>query len=403
MSMNSFGHLFSITTFGESHGEAVGVVIDGVPPGIAITEEEVQLELNRRRPGQSNVTTPRDEKDKIKFYSGMFEGKTTGTPLMMMVVNENVRSRDYSKIMDKYRPMHADYTYDMRYGFRDYRGGGRSSARETLARVAAGAVAQKALEQVAGIRIIGHVKSVGPVAAESFDESAIEKNSVRAADLEAAKRMEEYILLMKEQLDSAGGIVQVIAKNVPPGLGSPTYWKIKAELAAALMGINAVQGVEYGSGFEGTKVRGSEHNDPFYFDEEENRVRTRTNNHGGILGGITSGEDLVLNVAFKPVSSLPRAQESVTKENEGTEIKTFGRHEKCVVPRAVPICEAMVAITLLDHWLIGQAYRAHVQQAYEATHSAPLPTALQNPVVPPAVVPEKEDAAAAAVAAAPAE
>ena len=229
---------------------------------------------------------------------------------MMMVFNGDYRSRDYSKIKEQYRPMHADFTYDMRFGVRDYRGGGRSSARETLARVAAGAIAKKALSQIADIKIIGHVISVGNVRAETFDESVIEQNPVRCADLEAAKKMEEFILLMKEEQDSCGGIVQVIAKNVPAGLGSPTYWKIKSELAAALMGINAVQGVEYGSGFHGSTMRGSEHNDEFITDEN-GQVRTKSNNHGGILGGITTGEDIILNTAFKPVSSLPRAQNSI--------------------------------------------------------------------------------------------
>lgn len=358
--MNSFGHLFAFTTFGESHGEAVGVVVDGCPPGIPITEEEIQVELDRRRPGQSSVTTPRKEADQIKIYSGLMEGITTGTPIMMMVFNGDFRSRDYSKICEKYRPMHADYTYDMRFGIRDHRGGGRSSARETLARVAAGAIAKKVLKQICGMEIIGHVISVGPVRAETFDSSVIEQNPVRCADLEAAKKMEEFILLMKKEQDSCGGVIQVVVKNVPAGLGSPTYWKIKAELASALMGINAVQGVEYGSGFHGATLRGSEHNDEFCTDES-GRVRTRTNNHGGILGGITSGEDLILNTAFKPVSSLPRAQQTIDTTLQETEIQTFGRHEKCVVPRAVPICEAMVAITLLDHWLINQAYSKHVE------------------------------------------
>jgi len=360
MSMNSFGHLFAFSTFGESHGEAVGVIVDGCPPGIPISEEDIQYELDRRRPGQSSVTTPRNEADKIKIYSGLMNGLTTGTPIMMMVFNGDVRSRDYSNIAQKYRPMHADFTYDLRFGIRDYRGGGRSSARETLARVAAGAIAKKALKLICNVEIIGHVLSVGPIRAETFDSSVIEQNPVRCADLIAAKKMEEFILLMKKERDTCGGVVQVIVNNVPPGLGSPTYWKIKAELAGALMGINAVQGVEYGSGFYGATLRGSQNNDEFYTDDSAH-VRTRTNNHGGILGGITTGEPLILNTAFKPVSSLPQPQKTVDADLNPTEIQTFGRHEKCVVPRAVPICEAMVAVVLLDHWLINQAYAQHVQ------------------------------------------
>jgi len=362
--MNSSGHLFAFTTFGESHGEAVGVVVDGCPPGIPISEEEIQFDLDRRRPGQSSVTTPRKEADQIKIYSGLMDGKTTGTPIMMMVFNGDHRSRDYSKIKDQYRPMHADYTYDMRFGIRDYRGGGRSSARETLARVAAGAIAKKALKQIGNIQVIGHTLSVGTIRAETFDASVIEENPVRCADAEAAKKMEEFILQMKKEQDSCGGVVQVVAKNVPAGLGSPTYWKLKAELASGLMGINAVQGVEYGSGFRGATMKGSEHNDEFITDDNGD-VRTKTNNHGGILGGISTGEDIIVNTAFKPVSSLPRAQNSINTSLEAVSVQTFGRHEKCVVPRAVPICEAMVAVILLDHWLISQAYQQHVSLVRE--------------------------------------
>jgi len=358
--MNSFGHLFAFTTYGESHGPGVGVVVDGCPPGIPISEDDIQVELDRRRPGQSSLTTPRKEADKVKIFSGIFQGRTTGAPIMMLIENKNVRSQDYGNIKDKYRPMHADYTMDARFGFRDYRGGGRTSARETVGRVAAGAIAMKALNEICGMKVIGHVKQVGTVRSEIFDPDVIEKNPVRAADLDAAKKMEDVIAAMKPAMDSVGGVVEVVVQNVPAGLGSPTYWKIKSEMAHALMGINAVQGVEYGSGFEGAAKRGSEHNDEFYFDSETQRVRTKSNNHGGILGGITSGENLILRAAFKPVSSLPREQDTVDRFNENTTIQTFGRHEKCVLPRAVPICEAMVACVLLDQWLISQAYGHHV-------------------------------------------
>jgi len=350
--MNTFGYIFRITTFGESHGKAVGVIIDGCPPNISITENEIQKELDRRKPGQSAITTPRKENDKIEFFSGIFNGKTTGHPIMMMAQNKNQQSKDYSNIKEKYRPSHADYTYDLKYGIRDHRGGGRSSARETIGRVAAGALAKKILTSANNIKITGFVTQIGNVQSSEFNEEYIEKNPVRCADKNKAKKMEDEIRKVQKNGDSVGGIVEIRVKNIIAGLGSPTFAKIKADLASALMSIPGVKGFEYGSGFQSASMKGSEHNDEFFIDNKN--IRTKTNHHGGILGGITTGEDLILRIVVKPTSSISKEQHTVNNSGEETMIQTFGRHDPCLAPRLVPIAESMVALVLVDHWLLSK-------------------------------------------------
>ncbi len=352
MSGNSFGKLFTITTFGESHGPAIGVVIDGVPPGLELSEADIQVELDRRRPGQSNITTQRKEADKVEILSGVFEGKTTGVPLAMLIRNEDQRSKDYDNIKDVFRPGHADFSYLTKYGLRDYRGGGRSSGRETACRVAAGAVAKKILAQE-GVQIIGYTLAVGDIYAKTIDHSVIEKNPVRAPDLAQAELMIQKIEEVRKDGDSIGGIVEAVVKNCPPGLGDPVFDKLGARLAAGLMSIGTIKGVEIGGGFGLTKMRGSEANDVFY--SEGGKVRTKTNHAGGILGGISTGEDIVLRVAVKPPSSIAKFQDTINTSKEKTTIQVRGRHDPCICPRVVPVVEAMIAVTLVDCWLIQRS------------------------------------------------
>jgi chorismate synthase len=348
MAGNAFGNLFRITTFGESHGLAIGAVIDGVRPGLPIDLEFVQRELNRRRPGQSAVTTSRQEEDRVEVLSGLFEGKTTGTPICMIIWNRDQRPSAYEKIKDMFRPGHAGYTYLAKFGVTDYRGGGRSSGRETAARVAAGAVA-KTLLAAQGIQIIAYSKEIAGVQAKTIDYAEIERNPVRCPDPAAAKRMEKEVLKAREEGDSVGGIVEVVVKNAPAGLGEPVFDKLEADLAKALMSIGAIKGFEVGNGFAAARLRGSQNNDPIYFDARGKRVRTRTNNAGGIAGGISNGEEILLRIAVKPPSSIRKEQETVTIDGRPATITVEGRHDPCICPRVVPVAESMVALTILDH------------------------------------------------------
>ena len=354
---NTFGTLFRVTTFGESHGKALGATIDGCPAGIAVSEALIQEELNRRKPGQSRITTQRREADQAEILSGVFEGKTTGTPIGLLIHNQDQRSKDYSHIADSYRPSHADFTYQEKYGLRDYRGGGRSSARETAARVAAGAIAKQLLA-AQGIQVQAYVSAVGELELNqpyhSLDLSQTEANIVRCPDPAMAEKMIDYIDEVRKARDTVGGIVTGVLRGVPVGLGEPVFNKLHATLGAAMLGINAVKGFEYGSGFAGIRMRGSEHNDAFYT-TEEGRVRTRTNYSGGIQGGISNGEDIYFRVAFKPVATLMQDQESINSRGEATTVSGRGRHDPCVVPRAVPIVEAMAALVLADFYLLHQS------------------------------------------------
>jgi len=364
MAGNSFGTAFKITTFGESHGQAIGVIIDGCPPNVDIDLEFIQQELDKRRPGQSKITTQRKESDTCSILSGIFEGKTTGTPIMILIPNEDQRSKDYSHIQDKYRPSHADYTYQIKYGIRDYRGGGRSSARETAARVAAGAVAKLVLKQY-HIEIFSHVSSVGTIDAPNLSTDIIdelvdirEKNMVRCADPATAKEMEAFISQIKKDGDTVGGKISTLVQNVPVGLGEPVFDKLHADLGKAMLSINAVHGFEYGSGFEGSRMRGSEHNDIFFNPQKSHQaLKTLTNYSGGIQGGISNGMDINFKVAFKPVATLMKAQQTVDQHGRDVEITGKGRHDPCVVPRAVIIVEAMTALVLADHLLRNKAYQ----------------------------------------------
>lgn len=355
MAGNIFGTAFRLSTFGESHGEAVGGVVDGMKSGALIDIDFIQSELDRRRPGQSAITTPRDEKDKVKLLSGVFGGKATGTPIGFMVENTNQKSSDYDNIIDIYRPSHADYTYAMKYGIRDHRGGGRSSARETVARVVGGALAKLMLRDQ-GVSIVAYTSRIGDVSVEkgyeNLDLSKIETNIVRCPDEAVAQKMIEVIETVRNEKDSIGGVVTCVIKGVPVGLGEPCFDKLQALLAHAMLSINAVKGFEYGSGFEGSTMRGSEHNDIFYLDGD--RVRTRTNNSGGIQGGISNGEDIYFNVAFKPTATILMEQPTINANHE--EVKTIvkGRHDPCVVPRAVPIVEAMAAMVIADCLLMNK-------------------------------------------------
>ena len=346
MSGSSFGKLFKITTWGESHGRGLGVVIEGCPAGLPIKESDIQLELNRRRTGQSKVTTTRKEGDQIQIMSGVFKGKTTGTPISLLVENEDADSSKYDLIKDLYRPGHADYTYDMKYGFRDYRGGGRSSARETVGRVAAGAIAKKLLARER-IKIIGFTRQVGKHIAKNIDYKEIENNIVRCPDNKIAEKMINSIMRARKKGDSLGGVVEVIAKGVPAGLGEPVFDRLDADLAKAVMSMPAVKGVEIGVGFQSAIMTGSECNDVFAM--KNKKVITTTNNAGGILGGISNGMDIVIRLVVKPTSSINKAQDTVTQQGKKAEIRVEGRHDPCVATRAVPIAEAMVAITLIDH------------------------------------------------------
>lgn len=348
---NIFGKLFSITTFGESHGPAIGVIIDGCPAGLDIDETFIQTELDRRKPGQSKITTQRKEDDTFKILSGVFEGKSTGTPIAIVIENQDQRSKDYSHIAETFRPSHADYTYEAKYGVRDYRGGGRSSARETAARVAAGAIAKLLLKK-AGVEINAFVSQVGELKAPHYtqlDLSKTEDNIVRCPDAATAEKMIALIDQVRHDRDTIGGIVTCVIKNTPVGLGEPVFDKLHAELGKAMLSINAVKGFEYGSGFEGIKLRGSQHNDEFY--NEGGKIKTKTNFSGGIQGGISNGEDIYFNVAFKPVATIMQDQQTVDKGGNEVTVSGKGRHDPCVVPRAVPIVEAMAALVLIDFHL----------------------------------------------------
>ena len=354
---NIFGHLFRITTFGESHGGGVGVVIDGCPPQLEITPAEIQQELDRRRPGQSKITTPRKEADTCEILSGVFEGKTLGTSITILVKNQDTRPQDYDEMAVKYRPSHADATYDAKYGIRNWQGGGRSSARETIGRVAAGAIAKKILKQIGNIEIVGYVKRIkdieGVVDPNTVTMEQVESNIVRCPDSECAERMIELIEEVRQQGDSIGGVVECVARNIPPGLGEPVFDKLEADLAKSVMSLPASKGFEIGSGFAGTLLTGSEHNDEFYTDAD-GHIRTVTNRSGGIQGGISNGENIIIRVAFKPTATIRKEQRTVTREGEATTLAAKGRHDPCVLPRAVPMVEAMVALVLCDHLLRQQ-------------------------------------------------
>lgn len=351
---STFGHLFRITTFGESHGGGVGVVIDGCPPRVEISEADIQKELDRRRPGQSHIVTPRKEEDRCEILSGVMDGKTLGTPIALLVRNKDARSQDYDEMAVKYRPSHADATYDAKYGIRNWRGGGRSSARETIGRVAAGAIAKKILHQVAGVEIIGYVKRIKDLEAvvdpDTVTMDQVESNIVRCPDGDCAERMIELIEQTGRSGDSIGGVVECVARAVPKGLGDPVFDKLEADLAKAVMSLPASKGFEIGSGFAGTLLTGFEHNDEFYIDDQGN-VRTVTNRSGGIQGGISNGENIILRVAFKPTATIRKEQRTVTNEGEETVLAAKGRHDPCVLPRAVPMVESMVALVLCDHLL----------------------------------------------------
>ena len=363
---NSFGQIFRITTAGESHGPGNTVIIDGVPANLPLSVDDLKPDLDRRRPGQSKITTQRQESDTPVIHSGMFEGKTTGTSIAIFIPNEDQRSRDYGDIKDKYRPGHADYTFDAKYGIRDYRGGGRSSARETTVRVAAGAVAKKLLAHLTGgkLRIVAYVKQVGPIIANIPDPSAVtleqvEANITRCPDEAAAVKMIELIEQVRREMDSIGGTAEIVATGVPAGWGEPVFDKLKADLGKAMFSLPAVLGVEYGAGFGVATMRGSENNDHFVAPRHDfDSITTTTNRHGGMLGGISSGLPIVLRCAIKPTSSIPQAQPTVTRAGEATTIATKGRHDPCLLPRFIPMAEAMVAITLADHALRHRATMA---------------------------------------------
>ena len=356
---NTFGSLFRITTFGESHGAGIGVIIDGCPAGVAVEAAHIQAALDRRRPGQSDLTTPRKEADTVQIQSGLFEGMTTGTPISLFIPNADQRSDDYSHVAHAYRPSHADYTYDVKYGRRDHRGGGRSSARETAARVGAGAVAMRLLAHF-GVEIAAYVSAVGevavPLAYTELDLSLIDSNPVRCPHPETAVRMEARIRAAQAAHDTVGGIITGVARHVPAGLGEPVFDKLPAVLGHALLSINAVKGFEFGSGFEGTKLPGSVHNDEFYTDEA-GIVRTRTNHSGGSQGGISNGQDINFRVAFKPVATLLQPQQTINDQGEAITLVGRGRHDACVLPRAVPIVEAMTQLVLADLLLRARANR----------------------------------------------
>ncbi len=367
---NTFGHLFRVTTGGVSHGPGYAVIIDGCPPGLPLSVEDLLPDLRRRRPGQSKIVTQRKEDDAPEIWSGVFEGHTDGTPITILFRNTDQRSPDYGDIKDKYRPGHADFTFDAKYGFRDYRGGGRSSARETICRVAAGAIAKKLLARL-GIRILGYVKQVGDVYANIPDPTAVtleqvEATPVRCPDAVAAARMIDLIDEVRKDQDSIGGVSELVAVGVPPGWGEPVFDKLKADLAKALLSLPAVMAFEYGAGFAVASARGSANNDVFVRKEE--RIGTSTNRHGGMLGGISSGEPIVCRVAIKPTSSLSRPQPTVTRAGEPTEIATRGRHDPCLLPRFVPMGEAMMALVLVDHWLRWRAQCGAAETARAPVH-----------------------------------
>lgn len=354
--MNTFGNIFRLTTFGESHGDAIGGVVDGMPAGIDIDLKFIQQELNRRRPGQSKITTSRQEADQVEILSGVFEGKSTGCPIGFIVRNTNQHSQDYENMRCLFRPSHADYTYYNKYGVRDHRGGGRSSARITISRCVGGALAKLVLRQL-GVSVQAYTSQVGPIALErdyrQYDLSLTETNAVRCPDLEKAREMEALITQMKAEGDTIGGIITCVIKGCPTGVGEPEFDKLHAALGAAMLSINAVKGFEYGEGFDGVTARGSEQNDVFY--SEGGHITTKTNHSGGIQGGISNGQDIYCRIAFKPVATILTEQETVDLEGNATTFKAHGRHDPCVLPRAVPIVESMAAMTILDHILLKKA------------------------------------------------
>ena len=360
MSGNSFGKLFTVTSFGESHGAALGCIIDGCPPGLELSEADMQRDLDRRKPGTSRHTTQRREADEVKILSGIFEGKTTGTPIGLVIENTDQRSKDYSKISEQFRPAHADYTYTHKYGVRDYRGGGRSSARETAMRVAAGAVARKFLEQRLGIRIRGYLSQLGPIKAEKLDWDQVHQNPFFCPDADKVPEMEAYMDALRKEGDSIGARINVVAEGVPPGLGEPIFDRLDADLAHALMSINAVKGVEIGAGFDCIEQKGTEHRD------EMTPEGFLSNNAGGVLGGISSGQPIVASIALKPTSSLRLPGRSIDVHGNPVEVVTTGRHDPCVGIRATPIAEAMMAIVLMDHYL------RHRGQNGDVTVSTPV-------------------------------
>lgn len=355
MSGNTFGKLFSITTFGESHGKALGCIVDGCPPGISLSEEDLQHDLDRRKPGTSRYTTQRKEADTVKILSGVFEGKTTGTPIGLIIENTDQRSKDYGNIANTFRPAHADYAYDQKYGFRDYRGGGRSSARETAMRVAAGAIAKKFLKERYGIEIQGFLSQLGPIAIEKIDLDIVESNPFFCPDEDKIVEMEQYMQALNKEGNSIGAKISVVAKNVMPGLGEPIFDRLDAELAHALMSINAVKGVEIGDGFDVVSQKGTEHRD------EMTPEGFLSNHAGGVLGGISTGQDIVAHIALKPTSSIRLPGKSIDREGNAIEVATHGRHDPCVGIRATPIAEAMTALVLMDHVLRHRGQNADVQ------------------------------------------
>lgn len=353
MSGSVYGTIFKITTWGESHGNGIGVVVDGCPAGLKLSEEYIQTYLNRRKPGQTRYSTPRKEEDKVTILSGLFEGLTTGTPISLVVYNENQRSKDYSNIASYYRPGHADYTFDQKYGFRDYRGGGRSSGRETIGRVAAGAIACAVLNEL-GIQIYAYTKSIGPITIDN-QKTKLENASLSPLympDLEASERAEEFLSGQMEHHNSAGGIIECIVKGMPVGIGEPVFDKLDASLAKAVMSIGAVKGIEIGDGFESAEHTGSENNDSYYY-SEDHHITKSSNHAGGILGGMSDGSEIILRAAVKPTPSIFLPQHTVNKSNENVEIQIQGRHDPVIVPRAVVVVESMVAITLVDHLFVG--------------------------------------------------
>ena len=358
MAGNTFGHLFRVTTFGESHGGAVGCVIDGCPPGLKISTEDIQKDLDRRKPGQSKITSPRKEEDKIEIFSGVFEGRTTGTPIMMMAKNTDARPEDYKILKTLFRPSHADFTFQKKFGIRDWRGSGRASARETLARVAAGAIAKKFLKEKLGIEFLAFVEQVGEIKTEvDFNKVAseqIESNIVRCPDIRIAMKMIQLIEKVEKEGDSIGGTIRGVIKNVSIGLGEPVFDKLSADLGKAMLSIPAVKGFEIGSGFDGVKMRGSEHNDSFFTDEN-GKIKTKTNFSGGIQGGISNGENIFFRVAFKPVSTIRKEQKTVNLKGQEVKLEATGRHDPCVLPRAVPIVKAMASLVIMDHYLRNKA------------------------------------------------
>lgn len=353
--MNTFGHIFRLTSFGESHGRGIGGIIDGCPAGLELDISLIQQDLTRRKPGQSKITTQRMESDQVEFLSGVFEGKTQGTPIAFAIWNKDQHSNDYNDLKDVFRPSHADYTYVQKYGTRDYRGGGRSSARETIARVVAGAIAKQLLAKI-GVSVQAFVSRVGEIQLEKhyteLDLSKTEDNIVRCPDAETAEKMIARIVAAGKDHDTVGGVITGVATGVPSGWGEPVFNKLHADLGFAMLGINAVKGFEYGSGFEGTKLSGSQHNDVFI--KTEKGVRTKTNNSGGVQGGISNGEDIYFNVAFKPIATLLKEQQTVDINKNEITINPKGRHDPCVLPRAVPIVEAMAALVLIDHYLLSK-------------------------------------------------